>query len=289
VWENITTSLDTQNNVICGRTSSLSPFIVAETNLAPVVTAIALPPAPVALGTAAAVSARFTDANLFDTHTASIDWSVSTAAGTVTAEPTSNTAGSIAGSFTYPAAGVYTVSATVSDGLLTGSRSSALDVPSYVVVYDPSAGFVTGGGWILSPADACQIVSLCGSTVEGKATFGFVARYQKGATVPAGNTQFQYHAGGFTFTSTSYEWLVVSGAKAQYKGSGTINGAGDYGFLLTATDGQVTGGGGVDRFRLKVWDKSTGAVIYDNVAGASDDLTATPQAIGGGSIQIQSK
>jgi hypothetical protein len=36
------------------------------------------------------------------------------------------------------------------------------------------------------------------------------------------------------FHSTSYQWLVVAGAKAQYKGSGTMNGSGEYGFLLTA-------------------------------------------------------
>jgi hypothetical protein len=77
------------------------------------------------------------------------------------------------------------------------------------------------------------------------------------------------------------------GAKAQYKGSGTINGAGDYGFLLTATDGQVSGGGGVDKFRIKIVDKAAGTVVYDNVLGVSDDMdAANPQAIGGGSIVI---
>lgn len=288
-WENITTSLDIQTNVICGATSSLSPFIVAETNLAPSVTGITLPSAPVALGQAAALTATFADPNLFDTHTASIDWGAANTGGTVTTEPSSNGPGSIIGSYTYGASGVYTVNVTVSDGLLSASRSSSLDVPAYVVVYDPSAGFVTGGGWLHSPAHACQVVALCGSTAEGKATFGFVSRYQRGATVPTGNTHFQYHAGSFVFASTSYDWLVVSGPKAQYKGSGTINGAGDYAFLLTATDGQMNGGGGVDRFRIKVWDKNTGAVIYDNVAGSPDDLSGTPQALGGGSIQISAK
>jgi hypothetical protein len=81
---------------------------------------------------------------------------------------------------------------------------------------------------------------------------------------------------------------VVSGAKAQFKGSGQINGSGDYGFLLTATDGQLNGGGGVDKFRIKIWDKATGGTIYDNVLGTSDDIDlANPQAIGGGSIVIQ--
>jgi hypothetical protein len=82
-----------------------------------------------------------------------------------------------------------------------------------------------------------------------------------------------------------YEWLVIAGAKAQYKGSGTINGAGDYGFMLTAIDGSASGGGGVDKFRLKVWDKTTSAVIYDNQTGAADSADPTT-ALGGGSIVI---
>jgi hypothetical protein len=91
----------------------------------------------------------------------------------------------------------------------------------------------------------------------------------------------------FNFHSTVYEWLVVSGALAQYKGSGTINNSGDYGFLLTATDGQISGGGGTDKFRIKIWNKTTNAIIYDNKFGSSDDLTATnTQDIAGGSIVI---
>ena len=66
-----------------------------------------------------------------------------------------------------------------------------------------------------------------------------------------------------------------------------MNGAGSYGFLLTVVDGQVSGGGGVDKFRLKVWDVATSVVIYDNALGASDDMdAANPQAIASGSIII---
>jgi len=150
-----------------------------------------------------------------------------------------------------------------------------------LAVYDPSGGFVTGGGWINSPAGAYA----ADRTLAGKATFGFVAKYQKGANVPVGNTEFQFHVANFRFKSTVYEWLVVAGAKAQFKGSGTVNGAGDYGFMLTAIDGQVNGGGGVDKFRIKIWDKSTGEIVYDNQMGASD--TADPvTAVMGGSIVI---
>ena len=58
--------------------------------------------------------------------------------------------GSASGSHTYAQAGVYRVSVTVTDK--DGGSDSAFY--EYVVVYDPSAGFVTGGGWIVSPAGA---------------------------------------------------------------------------------------------------------------------------------------
>ena len=152
-----------------------------------------------------------------------------------------------------------------------------------MVVYDPSGGFVTGGGWIDSPAGAYA----ADPALTGKATFGFVAKYQKGANVPDGNTQFQFHTGGLNFKSTSYEWLVVAGAHAKYKGVGTINGSGNYGFMLTATDGQINGGGGVDTFRIKIWDKNNGdAVVYDNQMSEGDDSNVGT-VLGGGSISIK--
>ena len=154
----------------------------------------------------------------------------------------------------------------------------------FVPVYDASAGFVTGGGWINSPYGAYTP----SPSLAGKATFGFVSKYQNGATTPSGNTAFEFRTAAFSFHSTSYDWLVVAGAKAQYKGSGTINGSGDYAFLLTATDGDVSGGGGVDKFRIKIWNKSSGeatGVIYDNFAGGASE-SSDAAAIAGGSIVI---
>src|SRR5205814_1739871 len=72
------------------------------------------------------------------------------------------------------------------------------------------------------------------------------------------------------FHSTSYDWLVVAGSKVQFKGSGAINGAGDYGFMLTAVDGDLKGGD--DTFRMRIWDTATGVVIYDNQLAAATVL-----------------
>jgi hypothetical protein len=152
----------------------------------------------------------------------------------------------------------------------------------YVVVYDPDGGFITGGGWIDSPAGAYS----ANPSLTGKANFGFNARYKKGANAPDGQTQFDFKVANLNFHSASYEWLVVAGARAQFKGTGTINGTGNYGFMLTAIDGQITGGGGVDKFRIKIWDKNQAdAVVYDNQQKASDDGDAAT-ALGGGSIVI---
>jgi hypothetical protein len=90
----------------------------------------------------------------------------------------------------------------------------------YVVVYDPSAGFVTGGGWINSPTGAYRV----NQSLVGKATFGFNAKYQKGANVPDGQTECQCDVASFNFHSTDYQWLVLSGSKAQFRGTGNVNG-----------------------------------------------------------------
>jgi len=121
--------------------------------------------------------------------------------------------------------------------------------------------------------------------LTGQANFGLVSKYKKAATTPVGQTEFQFRVANFDFHSASYEWLVVAGARAQYKGTGTVNGSGDYGFMLTAIDGQLNGGGGADKFRIKIWDKATSTIVYDNQLGEGDTTEPTTM-IGGGSIVI---
>ncbi|HXG92271.1 MAG TPA: hypothetical protein VNN73_07870 [Blastocatellia bacterium] len=189
--------------------------------------------------------------------------------------------------------GVENVSVTINNvfansrviGFSVRGRICGVESPegsALLAVYDPGSGFVTGGGWINSPAGAFKAKP----ELSGRATFGFVSKYQKGATIPTGETEFQFRVANFNFQSSSYDWLVIAGARAQYKGMGTVNGAGNYGFMLTAIDGQVSGGGGFDKFRMKIWDKNNGdAIIYDNQMGDTDNAVPTT-VIGGGSIVI---
>jgi PKD repeat protein len=220
---------------------------------------------PALINTNIEFSASFTDPGTHDTHTALWDW------GDGTTSPGLVDAYNVTGSHAYKKAGFYTVTLSITDD----DGGSAARSYQYVVVFDPKAGFVTGGGWINSPIGAYTP----DPTLTGKATFGFVSKYQKGANFPTGNTEFQFHVAGMNFKSTSYDWLVIAGSKAQYKGNGTINGTGDYKFILAAIDGTP------DKFRIKIWDKATGEIVYDNMLGAED--TADPATvIQGGSIVI---
>ena len=250
---------------------------------APVVSMTAISPNPVPLNTPITLTAKITDAVTGGSNIVSACYKVDGG----TCIPMTGPFGSQTVNVTGTIPGMST--ADVVEVCVYG-KDSATNVNAkmdcvLVAIYDPNAGFVTGGGWIDSPPSA--YVTNPGLT--GKANFGFVSKYKKGANVPDGNTEFQFHAGNLNFKSSVYEWLVVAGARAQFKGTGTINGSGNYGFLLTAIDGQINGGGGSDKFRIKIWDKNNGdAVVYDNQIGNLD--TADPTTLlGGGSINIQAK
>lgn len=244
-------------------------------NQVPVVGPITAPLDPVPVNSTVVATAPFADADPGDTHTAVWDWGDgSTSPGAVSE---ASGAGTVSGEHAYTAAGIYPVTLSVSDG-----DASASATFQYVVVYDPEGGFITGGGWIHSPAGAYA----ADPSLSGRANFGFNSKYKKGANVPTGESQFQFRAGDLNFYSSSYEWLVVAGARAKYKGTGTINGSGNYDFMLSAIDGQIKGGGGTDKFRIKIWDKTNGdVVVYDNQMGADEDAEPTT-TLGGGSIVI---
>lgn len=239
-------------------------------NLTPTVGAITAPTDPVQVNTAVTASASFTDIGVLDTHTAVWNWGDGITSGTVTE---SNGSGSVSDNHTYTAAGVYTITLTVTDKD-GGIRSSTFE---YVVVYDPSAGFVTGAGTITSPQGAYT----SNTSATGELKFGIQGKYNNNTT-PTGKTKLDFKTANFSFDSTSYQWLVINGNKAQLKGTGTINGSGNYTILVTALDGTQTGG--VDKIRIKITDSSNN-VIYDNQAGDPNSADPTT-AITKGSLKV---
>jgi hypothetical protein len=227
--------------------------VTLSTNTAPVVDAVNLPTDPVSA----------------DTHTAILYWGDESQSGASVDDRTAT------GSHAYLAAGRYLVGCEITDA---AGESDSGQSPLELIVFDPSAGFVTGGGWIRSPAGA----SAGDPLFSRKANFGINAKYKRGAMYPQGSVYFK--AQRMKFHSNAFQWLIVSGEIAQIAGTGRINGEGPYRFLMTARDGGR--GRQLDGIRMKIWDESEpDNPIYDNQAGKADDSEATT-ALGGGQVVI---
>ncbi|MBI4080147.1 MAG: DUF1416 domain-containing protein [Candidatus Levybacteria bacterium] len=224
-------------------------------NVAPTVEAISAPTAPVQINTAVTASASFSDPGVSETHTASWDWGDGvTTSGTITE---SNGSGSVSGNHTYTATGVYTVVLSVTDNY-GGVGSSQFQ---YIAVYAPNpSALFSGSRMFNSPAGAYPQ----NPQLTGKVMFGISVKYSN--DVPTGNTDMDFKVGNLNFVATSYQYLVTTGAKATLKGSGTINGSGNYTFLATGIQGS---NGGQDFIRFQIKDSSN-TVIYDTQPGAAD-------------------
>ena len=260
---------------------------VSIANVAPTILAGSLtgPTAPIQL-TGGSVSApigfEFSDpAGTNDTYAAEIACG-NGVVRTATNIPVSNTysgstytggRGTYAGSCTYTSAGVYTVRATVSD------EDGGVSAPAfyrYVVVYDPAGASATGSGFY-------PVGELKGK--GSKAHFTFDAKFLLGQPMaPNGTAKFWIPGGQLDFESTTIEMLVASGNRAQFWGSGTLNGASAR-FRITAVDGKLPGPNGImDAFRIEVWQ--AGTLVFDTQPGATQDAPVAT-AIDGGNIQIR--
>jgi hypothetical protein len=241
---------------------------LGKTNTAPTITGLTVPAIPIKIKAQAKVNSTFDDPDAADSHTAVWDWGDGTSSSGVVDEKTKV----VTGSHSYSKPGLYVVSLMVIDSY---SESTTAVSQTYMVVYDPAGGCVTGGGWIKSLAVAYK----ADPSLSGKAKFCFDVKYQKGAKVPTGHTEFQL--GKLNFHSTSYNWMIINHGNAQLCGDGKINGkvapnGQNYKFMIWAGDHSP------DTFRMKIWweDGSGEHVVYDN---------GVQQAIGGGSIVVHTK
>lgn len=261
-----------------GTASATDDTMVMVNNVAPAIESITVPVEPVNINQQpVSALATFSDqAGSNDApFTCTVDYGDGTEPQTGTVSGTTCTGSS----YSYAVAGVYQITVTVTDKDGASDRATAVD---YIVIYNPAGGFVTGSGWIYSQSSWCQLDDVCAGA-EGRASFGFVSEYKKGASRPSGITEFNFTAGGLNFHSDRYDWLVVTqgGTNAQYKGEGTVNRAlapsgTRYKFMLWAKVNDPTYG---DTFRIRIWYEDNGAEIdvYDN---------GFDQVIEGGKIQI---
>ncbi|TMB95064.1 MAG: hypothetical protein E6J38_06365 [Chloroflexi bacterium] len=256
--------------------SASAPLAQQVANAAPTAGPLAGPSDPVAVSAQVALSGAFTDPGTADTHTAIVDSGDGTAATPATVTETLGS-GTISASHAYGVAGVYRVTVTIADD----DGASAQTTLEALVVFDPAAGSARGAGWFSSPAGAY----VSDTTAAGRAFFGFLARYQKDGAVPFAQPGFRLKTDRFAFDSTAYDWLVVTGAKAQLHGSGRVNGNAGYAFLVSAIDGDRIGKDVPDRLRIKIWDAASGAVLYDTQAGDPDGADPV-RVLGGGSLIV---
>ncbi|MGW9137580.1 endonuclease/exonuclease/phosphatase family protein [Streptomyces sp. NPDC055681] len=225
-------------------------------------------------GSAVSLDADFTDAPN-DRHTCRVTWDD----GSEESYPAA--ANSCDRNHTYAKPGMYTIRTSVTDD--DGGTATA---EVMVIVYDPDAGYVTGGGHFDSPAGALT----ASPGAAGRAQFTLNPKYLPGDTGPVpgtGKLAFQLDGTDFSFLSRDLEWLVVAetGGTAA-TGTAEINGQDGYGLVVYTTDDP-------DRYRLVVWELAKGAypkdgnVVYDNRRGAGYDLdVADPQPVPDGSVQI---
>ncbi|AZQ33131.1 hydrolase [Streptomyces cyaneochromogenes] len=224
--------------------TSIDPIV----NRTPAITSATGPASPVPAGHRATVTAEFRDADVGDTHTCRVDWKDGT-------EPTAGTVdgATCRAEHTYTRPGIRRPALTITDNDDASDRTTLPEL----IVYDRAAGPALGTGLFTSPAGAHPAKP----ALTGKAAFSFAAAYAKGATVPTGRASLDFGPARLKFRSTGSDWLVVTDAKAVYQGSGTVNGSGGHAFRITATDAP-------DTFRIRIWKKSTGDVVYDNLTGA---------------------
>ena len=114
-----------------------------------------------------------------------------------------------------------------------------------------------------------------GATASGQVQFGVTSKYLDSAII--GDVSMNFRAANLEFDATTLTVLVTSNGQATLRGTGTINGSGNYNFLVTGLDGFQ------DAVRFQIKDQS-GTVIYDSQPGAVD--TAAPTASVTGQIIV---
>jgi hypothetical protein len=159
-------------------------------------------------------------------------------------------------SFTSLPVDVYNVTIDIGGNFYRGSTEMIL------AVYDPSLGFVTGGGAV---------------THNGvRANFGFIAKYLKSGRIQGSVRYIEHRTGGnVALKSNAMTSLSVVGNSAVIVGKANLDGVGNHEFRVTAVDNGEPGT--ADRFGLQVRDRSGAGIA---------SLTFAPILLDSGNIIV---
>jgi hypothetical protein len=242
--------------------STIGTQTVEITNNAPVISGLTVSPL-LNLGSTTLASATHADNNLV---AATWNW------GDGLSTPGTISGTQLSGNHVYSQTGLFNVTLTIEDAC----GKSDTKTYSYVVIYNPCNGFVTGGGNFTTPKGAYS----ANTSLTGKSNYGFEVKYEEGKPVPKGEFEFQFTAAKFKMKATTIEWLMVNGDMAVMKGNAKVNEKAGYHFIASVVDGKIPTKNGTDYLRLIVWDNA-GNVLYDNQIGDPDYARAlTPISYG---------
>ena len=118
-----------------------------------------------------------------------------------------------------------------------------------------------------------------------KAHFTFRADFPSGGFVPNGSVRLWIPNGDKNFEGSTIQMLVVSGNRAEFWGTGTLNGT-PARFRITAVDGNAHHDGLGDAIRVELWNASGTTLLYDSQPGATQDAPVTTP-VDGGNIQVR--
>jgi hypothetical protein len=124
--------------------------------------------------------------------------------------------------------------------------------------------FTPGTGWFLVPQGSYSL----SPALSGKAEFSVESQ----ALNREGQGLLSFSLGSLKFNSTDYEYCELTDSTGEFRGSGKLNGEDGYEFVLTVGDGQKSAGDGSDKSKIKIWNKSTGAVVFDSESGGSSGV-----------------
>ena len=151
---------------------------------------------------------------------------------------------------------VYDVTLTINGNFYQGTGSTVL------TVYDPSLGFVTGGGQLIHNGF--------------KASVGVNIKYLKSGNAQ-GSLLFIEHrpAGDVVIKSNAIGSMAIVGTEAVPTGKATLNGVGNHSFIARIIDnGEL---GLTDRFGLRITDPGGNVVV---------NLTFDPIQLSGGNFWV---
>ena len=237
--------------------------------------------ATVAVGSAVPLSADFTDLDVNDTHTCSVDWQLAAGPGTVTE---SAGTGTCTASNLYSAPGTYQIIVSLIDQMGgTGADTIGITVaavapppppPPPPVPPSPQTGSIGGAGRLGIGAGAVAGLE----AKEVAIWFEVEARFSKEARKLRGGVSVQVPKARLGFSSTEITKLDINGKRAEISGRGKLNGRRPVSFMVTAVDGhQGERGTGADRIRIKIWDEKGDILDTNPGMPMSGDPTLIPR------------